>query len=208
MAIELNDNIRVNAGKPSEPKYLNTSNIGYANTAEVLSQIPIAQRHEGLIVKVGSSLYWFRDGVADINLMPFAVGSSYSFANGLTESGGSVKLGGTLTENTTIGLNGNPVILSTVVHTSTVQANVIFNNNDMFNSFHVSSNFLEKGYIEIELECITATTSINYIASTPLNLFYISLIIIDEDPELTKDLTLAPPIDYNNYNNNMPIRPY
>ena len=94
--------------------------------------------------------------------------------------------------DTTKGLNGNPVILSTVVHTSTVQSNVIFNNNDMFNSFHVSSNFLEKGYIEIELECITATTSINYITSTPLNLFYISLIIIDEDPELTKDLTLAP----------------
>ena len=114
----------------------------------------------------------------------------------------------TKTYDTTKGLNGNPVILSTVVHTSSVQSNVIFNNNDLFNSFHVSSNFLEKGYIEIELECITATTSINYITSTPLNLFYISLIIIDEDPELTKDLTLAPPIDYNNYNNNMPIRPY
>jgi hypothetical protein len=114
----------------------------------------------------------------------------------------------TKTYDTTKGLNGNPVILSTVVHTSTVQSNVIFNNNEMFNSFHVSSNFLEKGYIDIELECITATTSINYITSTPLNLFYISLIIIDEDPELTKDLTLAPPIDYNNYNNNMPIRPY
>ena len=114
----------------------------------------------------------------------------------------------TKTYDTTKGLNGNPVILSTVVHTSSVQSNVIFNNNDMFNSFHVSSNFLEKGYIEIELECITATTSINYITSTPLNLFYISLIIIDEDPELTKDLTLAPPIDYNNYNINLPIRPY
>jgi hypothetical protein len=114
----------------------------------------------------------------------------------------------TKTYDTTKGLNGNPVILSTVVHTSSVQSNVIFNNNDLFNSFHVSSNFLEKGYIEIELECITATTSINYITSTPLNLFYISLIIIDEDPELTSDLTLAPPIDYNNYNNNMPIRPY
>ncbi len=38
--------------------------------------------------------------------------------------------------------------------------------------------------------------------------FYISLIIIDQDPELTKDLTLAPPIDYNNYNVNIPIRNY
>ena len=114
----------------------------------------------------------------------------------------------TKTYDTTKGLNGNPVILSTVVHTNTVQSNVIFNNSDLFNSFHVASNFLEKGYIEIELECITATTSINFMTSTPLNLFHISLVIIDEDVELTKDLTLAPPIDYNNYNVNMPIRPY
>jgi hypothetical protein len=41
-----------------------------------------------------------------------------------------------------------------------------------------------------------------------LNTFFINLIVVDEDPELTKDLTLAPPIDYNNYNINMPIRPY
>ena len=114
----------------------------------------------------------------------------------------------TKTYDTTKGLNGNPIILSTVIHTSSVQSNVLSNNSDMFNCFHVSSNFLSNGYIEIELECITATASINFITSTPLNLFYISLIIIDEDVELTKDLTLAPPIDYNTYNVNMPIRPY
>jgi hypothetical protein len=69
--------------------------------------------------------------------------------------------------------------------------------------------FLEKGYVELELECITTTASINYITSNPLKKNYISLIIIDEDVELTKDLTLAPPIDYNdNFNVNMPIRPY
>ena len=77
----------------------------------------------------------------------------------------------------------------------------------MFNSFHVSSNFLEKGYIEIELESIGASSSINY---TPayIKFFFISLVIIDEDVELTKDLTLAPPVDYNNYNVNIPIRNY
>jgi hypothetical protein len=114
----------------------------------------------------------------------------------------------TKTYDTTKGLNGNPVILSTVVHTSSVAPNTIFNNNESFNSFHVSSNFLEKGYIEIELECVTASTSINFISSTPINLFAICLVIIDVDPELTSDLTLAPPIDYNNYNVNIPIRPY
>jgi hypothetical protein len=32
--------------------------------------------------------------------------------------------------------------------------------------------------------------------------------VVDEDPEVTEDLTLAPPIDYNDYNTNIPIRNY
>ena len=105
-------------------------------------------------------------------------------------------------------LNGNPVILSTIVHSNTVSPNVIYNATDFFYSFNVASNFLEKGYLELELECITTSQNINFITNQPLQFFYISLIIIDEDPELTKDLTLAPPIDYNNYNVNIPIRNY
>jgi len=105
-------------------------------------------------------------------------------------------------------LNGNPVILSTIVHSSSVSPNVIYNATDFFYSFNVASNFLEKGYLELELECITTTQNIDFITNQPLQFFYISLIIIDQDPELTKDLTLAPPIDYNNYNVNIPIRNY
>ena len=73
---------------------------------------------------------------------------------------------------------------------------------------NIASNFLEKGFIELELECLTASQNIDFITNTPLAFFYISLIIIDEDPQLTLDLTLAPPIDYNNYNVNMPIKTY
>ena len=105
-------------------------------------------------------------------------------------------------------LNGNPVILSTIVHSNTVSPNVIYNATDFFYSLNVASNFLEKGYLELELECITTTQNIDFITNQPLQFFYISLIIIDQDPELTKDLTLAPPIDYNNYNINIPIRQY
>ena len=105
-------------------------------------------------------------------------------------------------------LNGNPVILSTIVHSNTVSPNVIYNATDFFYSFNVASIFLEKGYLELELECITTTQNIDFITNQPLQFFYISLIIIDEDVELTSDLTLAPPIDYNNYNVNMPIKPY
>ena len=112
------------------------------------------------------------------------------------------------TFDTSKNLNGNPVILSTIVHSSSVSPNVIYNATDFFYSINVSSNFLEKGYVELELECITTTANINYITSNPLNFFYISLIIIDEDVELTSDLTLAPPIDYNNYNINIPIKNY
>jgi hypothetical protein len=112
------------------------------------------------------------------------------------------------TYDTTKGLNGNPIILSTMIHSSTVQSNVITNNSDMFYSINIPSNFLQKGLIDMELECPSATSSINYVTGLPLKTFYISLIIIDEDLELTKDLTLAPPIDYNNYNVNMPIRNY
>ena len=112
------------------------------------------------------------------------------------------------TYDTTKGLNGNPIILSTMIHSSTVQSNVISNNSDMFYSLNIPSNFLQKGLIEMELECPSATSSINYVTGLPLKTFYISLIIIDEDLELTQDLTLAPPVDYNNYNVNMPIRNY
>ena len=112
------------------------------------------------------------------------------------------------TYDTTKGLNGNPILLSTIVHTSTIQSNVIANASDMFYSLNIPSNFLNRGLIELELECPSATSSIDFITGLPLKTFYISLIIVDVDPELTKDLTLAPPIDYNNYNVNIPIRPY
>jgi hypothetical protein len=113
----------------------------------------------------------------------------------------------TKTYDTTKGLNGNPIIYSAVVNTASAATNNIYNNNEMFNSFHVSSNFLEKGYIDVELECVGAVADITF-PSTWMRYVYLSLVIIDEDVEVTKDLTLAPPIDYNNYNINMPIRPY
>jgi len=112
------------------------------------------------------------------------------------------------TFDTSKNLNGNPVILSTIVHSSSVSPNVIQNATEFFYSLSIPSNFLEKGYLELELECITTTANIDFITNTPLDFFYISLIIIDQDEELTKDLTLAPPVDYNTYNINMPIRNY
>ncbi len=53
---------------------------------------------------------------------------------------------------------------------------------DMYFSLNIPSNFLSKGFIEIELEVPTQTSlSIAY----NLTNFCLSLIIIDYDPELT-----------------------
>jgi hypothetical protein len=75
------------------------------------------------------------------------------------------------TYDTTKGLNGNAIILSTMVHTSTVQSNVITNNSDMFYSLNIPSNFLNRGFIEMELESPSATSSIDFVTGLPLNFF-------------------------------------
>lgn len=74
MAIILNDNIKINAGKPSESKYLNSSNLPYSGStivaalSAVTTAIPISERYLGLTVLVttGSSYnteYWFKTSV-------------------------------------------------------------------------------------------------------------------------------------------------
>ena len=48
------------------------------------------------------------------------------------------------TFDTAKNLNGNPIILSTIVHSSAVSPVVIFNATEFFYSLNVASNFLEK----------------------------------------------------------------
>jgi len=98
MAIGLNDNIYVNAGKPSDPKNLNTSNQPYANVAEVLTQIPLSLRPPGLTVNIQGVEYWFKDGVGDSDLVVKTGGASITNGNGTTwnSTTNSVDLGGTL----------------------------------------------------------------------------------------------------------------
>jgi hypothetical protein len=42
------------------------------------------------------------------------------------------------------------------------------------------------------------TKNIDFIMSKLLSTFFTNLIVVDQDPSLTSDLALAPPIDYNN----------
>jgi len=69
MAIQLNDNIKVNAGKPVDVKYLNSSNATYTGTTEVISIIPVPERYIGLTVNVNNDEYWFSTGVTDGDLV-------------------------------------------------------------------------------------------------------------------------------------------
>ncbi len=69
MGIVLNDNIIVEAGKPSESKYLTTGNVAYASTAAVNSAIPISYRYIGLTVLIGIVEYWYINSIADIDLV-------------------------------------------------------------------------------------------------------------------------------------------
>jgi hypothetical protein len=69
MAITLNDNIRINAGKPSEAKYLSSANIPYASTGATNIAIGISERHIGLTVNILGVEYWYKNGVADSDLI-------------------------------------------------------------------------------------------------------------------------------------------
>jgi hypothetical protein len=77
----------------------------------------------------------------------------------------------------------------------------------MYYSLNIPSNFLSKGFIEMELEVPTQTSSSIAFVNNLAN-FCLTLIIIDYDPELTLDNTLAPPFDSNNNNINFPIKQY
>ena len=105
------------------------------------------------------------------------------------------------------GINGNPILFCLGLSGSANALTNFKNGHDMFYSLNIPSNFLSKGFIEMELE-IPSQTSLSIAFVNNLITFCLTLIIIDVDPELTLDNTLAPPIDYNNYNVNIPIRPY
>ena len=63
------------------------------------------------------------------------------------------------------------------------------------------------GYIDVQVECPVVTSNIDFFNSFPLSKFFISLIIIDEDEEVSTDESLVPKVEYKNYGRlGMPIR--
>ena len=72
----------------------------------------------------------------------------------------------------------------------------ILNCSEFFYNLNVPSNFLQNGYIDIQIESPVVTSNIDFFTGSPLNKFFISLIIIDEDDEVTHDETLSNKVDY------------
>ncbi len=72
---------------------------------------------------------------------------------------------------------------------------------------NVPPNFLQCGYIDVQVESPVVTDNVDFISSFSLSRFFISLIIIDEDDETTQDETLSGNVEYkNNGRLGMPIR--
>ena len=69
MAIILSDNLAIGVGAPIDNKYLNASNVPYSTLSEVTNRIVLSQRYQGLTVNILGVEYWFKDGVADGDLV-------------------------------------------------------------------------------------------------------------------------------------------
>jgi len=145
MAIILNDNIKVNAGKPIDTKYLNFNNLPYSSTTTVLAAIPESQRYVGLTVNVNNVEYWFYNGVGDNDLVikdsGIANDGLFYAENGLSKINNCVVLGGILNNNTSIlGNNSNLFLGSSDCRLSYFYAyangNITF---DSFNTFNVNT---------------------------------------------------------------------
>ena len=99
-------------------------------------------------------------------------------------------------------IRGNPVI---AVFKGTDQT--ILNCSEFFYNLNVPSNFLLNGFIDVQIESPVVTSNIDFFTSSPLNKFFISLIVIDEDDEETQDESLAARVEYKFFGRlGMPVR--
>lgn len=119
--LELPYPVKVVNPKPLDFWYFESDGTPYDNTTEVTSQVLSAIRYRGMTFNVNGVEYWFGAGITDPDLV--VKGVSYTFSNGLTNTAGAVKLGGTLTQTTLI----NPSTFGLEVATSTGRTGFISN---------------------------------------------------------------------------------
>lgn len=87
MSILLNDNLNVSAAKPVDSRY-----GPYASTSTAIATLPSYQRYQGLVVGILDvtilTEYWFKDGIADGDLVIKLTGSGGGTGDGYTGSSG------------------------------------------------------------------------------------------------------------------------
>lgn len=107
--LELPYPIKLVVPKPLDYFYYESDGTPYDSTTEVTTQVLSAVRYQGQTFNVAGVEYWFKDGIADEDLVvKLAGGTTYTAGNGLTLTGSEFGLGGTLSEaETTIDLDGN-----------------------------------------------------------------------------------------------------
>ena len=84
MAIILNDNLQINAGKPIDSRYLTTGNTTYASTGATNSAIPVPLRYTGLTVNILGTEYWYKTGVTNSSLVEKKYNSTIPSGNFVT----------------------------------------------------------------------------------------------------------------------------
>jgi hypothetical protein len=76
------------------------------------------------------------------------------------------------------GINGNPILFCLGIAASVGALTNLSNGHDSFYSLNIPSSFLSKGFIEMELEVASQTTTAISFTGTALASFYITLILI------------------------------
>jgi hypothetical protein len=152
MSLQLPFGVRVLNPLPVEDKYLNNG-VPYTGTSQVNTLVTSGVRFIGLTVNINNVEYWYATGTSDGSLIvksPSVVsgGGITGATNGLTKTGANVKLGGTLTGNTTIAAAGKNLIIGSSSskignYSSYISGNSYINYNDGTNNlsqFLSSSN--------------------------------------------------------------------
>lgn len=156
--IILNDNIRINAGKPVDVKYLSTGNTAYISINAVNTAITVPERHIGLTVNISNVEYWYKTGLTNTSLVLkqsgaiIPTGFITGATNGITVSGQVVKLGGTLTGATTITLGAGSSLIFT--DNRTTKAGIQYGGD--YSSGFTTNSLITKGYA-LSLSSISAS---------------------------------------------------
>lgn len=158
MSIQLNTNIKIAAPTPFDKRYLsertvNGSPLPYSATTEVISVIPISERYNGLSVLItigGVNIeYWFKDGVADINLIEKKLNTV-------------IPIGNFVTGGTNVGYFSGYTGIQTLPINSLVDNNYDGNYNSIYNYYYRGVN----GYIHVGQSPIDNIYRRGYVKST------------------------------------------